>query len=72
MNARILGAVATLVLAIGAGAAWVLWPDEPIPEPEPEVERPMTEKEQIELMMSIGYIQQEDLDELPDEDPPTP
>ncbi|HJN74414.1 MAG TPA: hypothetical protein QGF58_10825 [Myxococcota bacterium] len=70
MNARILAA-AVVLLAVGAGGLWVFWPAEPEPEPELEVDRPMTEKEQIELMMSIGYIQQEDLDELPETDPPT-
>lgn len=67
-------AIAALALAVvGGGAAWFVLGQEPEPEPEPEVveAQPMSEKEQIELMMRIGYIQQEDLDELPDEDPPS-
>ncbi len=47
-------------LAIAAGAAWLLWPDEPAPEPEPVVEQEMDEIEQIDLMMAIGYIQQDE------------
>ena len=48
-------------LAVAAGAAWVLWPEpEPEPEPEPVVEQEMDEIEQQELMMRIGYIQQDE------------
>jgi len=69
MNKTLLAA-GILMVALGAGGLFMFWPEEPEPEPEVEdVEQPMTEKEQIELMMRIGYIQQEDLDELPDEEP---
>ena len=57
----ILGACAALLAC--AGAAWSLRPEPPPPE-EPEAavddeEAPMTEQEELELMMRIGYIQQE-------------
>ena len=49
------------VLTIAAGAALLLWPEpEPEPEPEPIEEKAMDEIEQQELMMRIGYIQQDE------------
>ena len=67
-NKVLLASSALFFVLAGVWLFIALYP-EPEPEPEPEVDRPMTEKEQIELMMRIGYIQQEDLEEIPDEEP---
>ncbi|MCP4810675.1 MAG: hypothetical protein GY913_18330 [Proteobacteria bacterium] len=70
MTPRKLAIAGLLLAGIGGGVAWWMSTQEPEPEPEPEVAQPMSDKEQIELMMRIGYIQQEDLDEIPDEPAP--
>jgi hypothetical protein len=53
--------IGALVLCGAAGGTWLLWPEpEPEPEPEPVVEQEMDEIEQQDLMMAIGYIQQDE------------